>query len=167
MWLFDRANHIRLRNEADGRSRSDWTCHEMWERDGSAIIYHGTLSNGHLYIGRVNPDGTGVREIALPASYKRYGHFTVGGPNMLVSDGCYEEDGDRPAKNWATGIARWFPLCRSLSSWKSQDEHPHPIFDHALRHAYFTSDMDGKRAVYRIAVNHPRSTGAVVTGLRT
>ncbi len=172
MWLFDGARHIRLRTEGDGRSRTDWTCHEMWERDGSAIIYHGTLASGHLYIGRVNPDGTGVREIALPAGYKRYGHFTVGDTNMLVSDGCYEEDGDRPAEggdwislvhvNWATGMARWFPLCRSLSSWKSQDEHPHPIFDHSLRYAYFTSDMDGKRAVYRIAVNHALSTSAAL-----
>lgn len=162
MWLFDGLEHVRLRTEDEGRSRHDWACHEMWERDGSAIIYHGRHSSGPHYIGRVEPDGTGNREIALPASYKRYGHFTVGARNTLISDGYYEEVGDRESDegdwislvdvNWAKGMARWFPLCRSSSSWKSQDEHPHPIFDHALRYAYFTSDMDGKRAVYRIAV---------------
>ena len=162
MWLFDGSRHICLRTEDEVRSRKDWTCHEMWERDGSAIIYHGAYSCGNAYIGRVNPDGTGAREIALPFNYKRYGHFTVGAPSMLVSDGYYEEENDKKTEggdwisfvdvNWGSGIARWFPLCRSSSSWKSQDEHPHPILDHAIRHAYFTSDLDGKRAVYRIEV---------------
>ncbi len=160
MWLFDGTRHIRLRTEDEVRSRQDWTCHEMWESDGSAIIYHGAYPSGLAYIGRVNPDGTGAREIALPSNYKRYGHFTVGAPDMLVSDGYYEEKDDKKSDggdwisrvdvNWANGIARWFPLCRSSSSWKSQDEHPHPIFDHANRYVYFTSDLDGKRAVYRI-----------------
>lgn len=161
MWLFDGVEHVRLRTEDKGRSRHDWTCHEMWERDGSAIIYHGRHAKGAHYIGRVEPDGSGMREIALPANYKRYGHYTVGAPNTLISDGYYEEEGDREADegdwislvevDWPNGNARWFPLCRSSSSWKSQDEHPHPIFDHSLRHAYFTSDMEGKRAIYRTA----------------
>lgn len=162
MWLFDGSRHLRLRTEYEGRSRRDWACHEMWKRDGSAIIYHGGHSCGQSYIGRVNSDGTGTREIALPAKYKRYGHFTVGATNMLVSDGYYEEEDDRKTDggdwislvdvSWENGVARWFPLCRSSSSWKSQDEHPHPILDHAIRHAYFTSDVEGKRAVYRVGV---------------
>ncbi len=169
MWLFDGTEHRRLRTEGEGRSRKDWTCHEMWERDGTAIIYHGAFAGGPAYIGRVKPDGTGMTEIALPADYKRYGHFTVGSPGVLISDGYYEEDGDEDRSggdwisridvNWENGTARWSPLCRSSSSWKSQDEHPHPIIDHAMRYAYFTSDADGKRAVYRISV-----TGSVEQG---
>jgi oligogalacturonide lyase len=95
MWLFDGHNHLRLRTEENGRSRDDWACHEMWERDGSAIIYHGGFTDGTPYIGRVNPDGTNHKEIALKTGCKRYGHFTVGNSNVLVSDGYYEEPGDK------------------------------------------------------------------------
>jgi len=48
MWLWNGRQHIRLRNEGDGRSSADWTCHEMWERDGSAIIYHGSYAKGRV-----------------------------------------------------------------------------------------------------------------------
>jgi Tol biopolymer transport system component len=41
-------------------------------------------------------------------------------------------------------------MCRNGSSWKSQDEHPHPVYNHAANAVYFTSDKSGKRAVYRI-----------------
>ena len=113
-------------------------------------------------VGRVRPDGTGLTEIALPAEDKRYGHFTGGAPGGLVSDGYYEEEADKVSPggdgislievDWENGSARWSPLCRHSSSWKSQDEHPHPLLDHSLQFAYFTSDVDGKRAIYRIRV---------------
>ena len=162
MWLWDGHQHIRLRTEGEGRSRADWTCHEMWERDGSAIIYHGRYSNGTSYIGRVNPDGSGLIEIPLPAEWKRYGHFTVGDPGWLVTDGCYEQADDPKGGNgawicvvhvdWQAKHYDWQPLCRNGSSWKSQDAHPHPIFDHAGNAVCFTSDKAGKRAIYRVAL---------------
>lgn len=162
VWLFDGARHIRLRPEGNGISRNDWACHEMWERDGQQIIYHGGYVNGGYFIGRVRPDGSERAEIALPATYRRYGHFTVSNQNLLVSDGYYETEAD-PAGNqgcwistidvdWQAKRATWTPLCRNGSSWDSQDSHPHPIFDHACRYIYFTSDMDGRRAVYRVSV---------------
>jgi hypothetical protein len=159
MWLWDGKKHIRLRNEGAGRKASDWTCHEMWERDGSAIIYHGNYDGGPSYIGRVNPDGTGTIEVPLPADWKRYGHFTVGNPGWLVSDGCYEKPDDPKGNgawisvvhiDWKAKSFVWFPMCRNGSSWKSQDEHPHPVYNHAANAVYFTSDKSGKRAVYRI-----------------
>ena len=67
MWLWDGKSHRRLRPEGGGCHRDDWTCHEMWERDGSAIIYHGNFTNGVSYVGRVFPDGSGRVEIPLPA----------------------------------------------------------------------------------------------------
>jgi len=73
MWLWDGKKHLQLRDEGDGRSRYDWTCHEMWQRDGKAIIYHGNYNKGSSYIGRINPDGSGRIEITLPAGWKRYG----------------------------------------------------------------------------------------------
>jgi len=162
MWLFDGRQHLRLRTEGEGRSREDWTCHEMWERDGTAIIYHGGYKNGPSYVGRVKPDGSGRVEIPLPQAWERYGHFTVGRPGELVSDGYFEQPDDpraghgawlcRVTADWAAGRLDWQPLCRNGSSWNSQDSHPHPIFNHAVDAVYFTSDQDGKRAVWRIAV---------------
>ena len=164
MWLFDGSKHMRLRTVDKGRSKDDWTCHEMWERDGSAIIYHGKYANGSPYIGSVRPDGSGLMETTLKTGCNRYGHFTVGKPNVLVTDGYYEQEGDRNTwggdwisrldVNWGNGDIRWTPLCRSGSSWKTQDAHPHPIIDHASSFVYFTSDVDGKRAVYRIALGN-------------
>ncbi|MDD5349691.1 MAG: oligogalacturonate lyase family protein [Chthoniobacteraceae bacterium] len=160
MWLWDGKQHRRLRTEG----AADWTCHEMWERDGRAILYHGSYEGGSAYIGRVRPDGSKRVEIALPGGWKRYGHFTEGGAGLLVSDGYYEEPGDgEPAGwggswisilhvDWEARRIDWQPLCVSGSSWKSQDAHPHPIFNHAADAVYFTSDREGKRAVYRIAV---------------
>ena len=171
MWLWDGKSHLRLRTEGDGRSRADWTCHEMWERDGSAIIYHGGYAKGASYLGRVNPDGTGRVEIALPAEWKRYGHFTVGRPGWLVTDGCYEQPGDPPGNgawisvlhvDWAAKRYDWQPLCRNGSSWKSQDAHPHPIFNHAADAVCFTSDKTGKRAVYRVEAPVGPATAAAV-----
>ena len=169
MWLFDGKCHLRLRTEGDGRSGNDWACHEMWERDGAAIIYHGGLAGRGPCIGRVNPDGSDIREIVLTQGCERYGHFTGGAPGVLVSDGYYETAGDRRAicfgetlggdwisrvdANWEKGTFVWTPLCRSGSSWAGQDEHPHPIIDHGSRFVYFNSDRDGRRAVYRIPLN--------------
>lgn len=161
MWLWNGKEHIRLRTEGEGRSREDWTCHEMWERDGSAIIYHGNFRNGPTYIGRVKPDGTDRVEIALPKSWGRYGHFTGGDPGWLVTDGCYEQPGDFGKwggawisvlkVDWAAKRYDWQPLLRHGTSWSSQDAHPHPIYSHAGDSVFFTSDKGGKRAVYRVA----------------
>lgn len=166
IWLWDGKTHLRMRDEAEGRNRNDWTCHEMWQRDGKAIIYHGDYKNGPAYIGRIFPDGSGRIEIPLPPGWKRYGHFTEGDSNLIVTDGYYAQHDDKlfpndPDQgrwicllkvNWEQKQIQWIPLCRSRSSWRTQDEHPHPIFDHASKSVLFTSDREGKRAVYQIAV---------------
>lgn len=168
MWLWDGSRHIRLRPEAPGRSRRDWVCHEMWERDGSAIIYHGSFADGGpAYIGRLDMTSGQIREIPVQAGWREYGHFTTGRPGQLVSDGYYKDPAIAPGDpktphgwsgkwvstieiDWPAGTMQWTPLALSGSSWKTQDEHPHPIFDHACRYVYFTSDREGHRAVYRV-----------------
>jgi oligogalacturonide lyase len=162
MWLWDGHRHLRLRPESGQCRRDDWTCHEMWERDGSAIIYHGKYASGQTYIGRVNPDGSGLVEVSLPKHWDRYGHFTVGGPGWLVTDGCYVAESDISKSggkwisvlkvDWNARTYQWQPLCRHDSSWQSQDAHPHPIFNHAADHVLFTSDQSGKRAIYSVPV---------------
>jgi hypothetical protein len=178
MWLWDVKSHRRLRNAAGEKSRGDWVCHEMWSRDGAHIIYHGRYAgtapvtsggqlvfgggNGASFIGRCNADGSDAVEIALPTQYTRYGHFTVGNDDLLVTDGYYETADDPPGNgawisllkpDWNNRAIDWRPICRHGSSWKSQDEHPHPIFDHAGRTVYFTSDRTGRRAIYRVEVS--------------
>ncbi len=165
MWYFDGKDHLRLRHEGNGRSRDDFTCHEMWEREGAAAIYHGIYADGTAYLGRVVPEtrGVGPTEIALSTGCARYGHFTVGQAGVLVSDGYYEQAGDREGwagdwicrvdVDWEQAELNWTPLCRSGSSWRTQDEHPHPIIDHHSQFVYFTSDRDGRRAIYRIPLS--------------
>jgi hypothetical protein len=174
MWLWDGERHRALRDESgaadasDGahRSRDDWLCHEMWERDGGHVVYHGGHGRDYndppCFLGRVDARGGRRREIALPDGWDQYGHFSVGPSGRLVSDGYYrtaESAGGWAGEwiaiadvDWDAGLVEWRPLARHGSSWSSQDAHPHPIFDHAGRFVYFTSDRDGKRAVYRVEV---------------
>ena len=102
MWLWDGERHIRLRHEGDGRSKADWTCHEMWQADGKYIIYHGKYADGRAYVGRVDPNGRDPVEIALPDAYHRYGHFTAGNRHndWLVTDGYYHPEGVPENSNW-------------------------------------------------------------------
>jgi oligogalacturonide lyase len=165
MWLWDGSHHRPLRDESDGRSRRDWACHEMWTRDGREVIYHGSLAGGPAFVGRVIPETGQIVEIPLESSFLGYGHFTVGEGSTLVSDGYYHPptDPDPPRgrggrfisivrPDWERRTLHWEPLCEHGSSWNSQDEHPHPVFDNACRWIYFTSDRDGRRAVWRMAV---------------
>lgn len=160
IWLWDGSRHRPLRREGAGRSRDDWACHEMWERDGRAVIYHGRYVDGRAFIGRVAIAGGEPVEIALPPDWTRYGHFTVGpDESRLVSDGYYAAGPGDTAKvspwlsrldiDWQKPGISWRTLCRTDSSWDSQDSHPHPIYDAAGRFVYFTSDRDGRRAIYR------------------
>jgi hypothetical protein len=162
VWLWDGTTHRRLRTEGARRSRQDWICHEMWERDGSGVIYHGAYADGRQFLGRVALDASEPNEIGLRPDFRRYGHFTVGPRRgSLVTDGYYTtgttEDRDencpwlcRLEVDWEAATIDWVPLGRSDSSWKTQDEHPHPIFDNAGRLVYFTSDRSGRRAIYRL-----------------
>ncbi len=169
MWLYHRGTVTRLRpagTNADGSLRrpEDWTCHEMWQRDGSGIVYHGTRGDVP-YLGQVNISGSSHIELAFPEGWTRYGHFTVSSdPTLLVGDGYIEvPDAQRSPHragqwisliraDWQAGSLRWLPLCEHGSSWRGQDTHPHPIFSHDDSEILFTSDVDGKRALYAVPV---------------
>jgi hypothetical protein len=161
IWSWDGQRHLALRSEGAGRDRSDWTCHEMWQRDGGTVIYHGLYAGGGAYIGRVAANGRDPVELRLPEGWSRYGHFTVGSqPSILVTDGYYKADEtdtqrvspwiSRLDVDWESGAIRWRVLGRSDSNWDSQDSHPHPILDADDRYVYFTSNCEGRRAIYRL-----------------
>lgn len=166
VWLWNGKEHIRLRTEGNGRSRADWACHEMWQADGKYIIYHGKYQDGNAFVGRVSPAGGDNIEIRLPAEYERYGHFTAGNihNNWLVSDGYFHPAGVPTNNNWGgewisiqkvdweNNSIEWIPLTEHKSLWNCQDSHPHPIYDHSDTSIYFTSNRDGKRAVFKINI---------------
>lgn len=163
MWLWNGREHVRLRREEDGFDRRDWACHEMWTRNGAEIIYHGKLHNGPAYVGKIDLATLRNTEVPFPHDYRNYGHFTVSNTGRLVSDGYYQTPDDTPVPkpfehcgtwislqdvDWSARTIRWTPIVRHGSNWDSQDSHPHPIFNHRADRIYFTSNRDGKRAVY-------------------
>lgn len=160
MWLWDGKQHRCLRHEEAGRNRGDWTCHEMWQADGAAIIYHGAYRNGPGYLGRVAMNDFSICEIPFPADYTSYGHFTISVHGVLVSDGYYHTPDAFSTEgsawistqkvDWQKGEISWTPICRHNSSWSNQDCHPHPIFNCQGHAIYYTSDCSGKRKIYKI-----------------
>ncbi len=164
MWLWDGERHRCIRPAGDGRRPDDWACHEVWTPAGDAVVYHGSFHDGPAMVGRWRVADNMRTEIPLPARFTRYGHFQIGPErdDLLVCDGYYEQDEDEPgaarwlslqAVDWDAGTVDWTPLCPHGSPWRDQDDHPHPIFDHAAKHIYFTgSTPAGRRAVYRIAI---------------
>ena len=165
IWVFDGKRHIQARTEGDGRSRDDWTCHEMWERTTGNLIYHGIYANGIAYIGRIVyrnfPDmhDYSIVEIPFPKEYVKYGHFTVSNTDLLVTDGYYQVDGEKTTKgewisvlkpDWDKKTIEWTPLCRHESDWDHSDGHPHPVFNHAADAVFFNSNKDGNRSVYSV-----------------
>ncbi|MGH7145232.1 MAG: oligogalacturonate lyase family protein [Planctomycetota bacterium] len=165
MWLFDGATgtHRRLREAGAGRSAADWTCHEVFDRTGRYIYYHGSYHQGVGYVGRIDRSTGGMVELGFPTEYKRYGHFTARGDGLLVSDGYYQDGSETETPrqgawislqrcDWSAGRIDWVPLCRHGSSWDSQDSHPHPIFSHRGDAVLFTSDREGHRAVYQVGL---------------
>jgi WD40 repeat protein len=169
IWIFDGRQHIRMRTEGEGRSRNDGVSHEMWERGTGNLIYHGGRSDAPQFIGRIafkdphNPLDYTISEIHLPEVCKKYGHFTVSNSNLLASDGKYVTPGEKESwggewitlfkPDWEKKTLELEPLCRHLSSWSCQEVHPHPVFNHASNAIFFTSDFEGKRAVYKVDIN--------------
>jgi len=165
LWLWDGSAHRRLRTEGQGRSRNDWSCHEMWTHDGRSIIYHGKFADGTAYVGRVSPEGGDNVEIALPKHYHRYGHFTAGTvhADWLVSDGYWHPDGapenglwggqwiTRLQVDWEARRIDWVPLCEHHSRWDCQDSHPHPVFVQGDDSIVFTTNLGGGRSVARVS----------------
>jgi oligogalacturonide lyase len=162
MWLWDGQSIRSLRSESSQRRRADWVCHEIWTHDGNHVLYHGRYADGPAFVGRLHPDGDACIEIALPARFTRYGHFTASPrDDRLVTDGYYESPDEANTgwggrwisvvtTDWSARTLQWSPLCQHGSSWRSQDEHPHPVFSHDASEVLFTSDRSGSRQVYAV-----------------
>jgi oligogalacturonide lyase len=131
------------------------------------------------FLGRAIVDEGVVDEVPFPPGFDRYGHFAVVGDSRVVTDGCATfgtEDVRRPVPSrldaadapgeddggswistvrvdWDAGHVEFVPLARHGSSWSSQDAHPHPVVDADRSRVVFTSDRDGRRAVYAVGLD--------------
>jgi oligogalacturonide lyase len=138
LWLWDGCRHRMLRDEAatsangHGRSRRDWITHETWTRDGAHVVYHGGLGRRYheppCFVGRVSVEGGDRQEVLFPDEWNQYGHFSVGKPGKVVSDGYYRtpETADGWGQwisvaevDWDAGTMNWRPLTRHGSSWST------------------------------------------------
>ena len=175
IWLWNGRFHRALRTIDEGRNINDVVYHEVWNEDGSQVIYHGTYAySGIHYIGRITVETGEIREIPLPEYYSGYGHFTLHGDDLLVSDGYYQApDGQEEAEketeapkgwnaeskwltvqkvDWERKNIEWIPLKKHGSSWATQDAHPHPIFAPDGKRVYYTTDVNGKLEVHSCEV---------------
>jgi len=179
MWIWDGNKHFRLREEDGVKNRNDFICHEVWEKNGDFIFYHGRYMNGVCFLGRVDPEGKKSIEIEFPLEYKREGHFIPGKNGFFVTDGFYEDRGlperirlklKRTFKketsfcgryltlvkaDWNERRINWYPICRHGSDWSDQSCHPHPLLDNHGRRVYFNSNRKGKNAIYSAAIAAP------------
>ena len=92
LWVWDGKKHIQLRKDSNQTSKNDWVCHEMWSSDGNDIIYHGMHKNKNHFIGKIEYDTNNTIEINMLKEFNEYGHFTIGGGILLISDGYLKID---------------------------------------------------------------------------
>ncbi|MCR8630372.1 oligogalacturonate lyase family protein [Paenibacillus radicis (ex Xue et al. 2023)] len=160
IWLYRNGRIEKVRDQSN-QSNSLWVCHEMWSKDGSTILYHGTRgipndpsmkrneSTEHAasFVGTANlSDGT-YSEIEFPQHMTAYGHFTVGNDlDLLLTDGIIDAQSIHLCRtDWLSGQLTYERICHHHSSFTVQDVHPHPIFSHDDRYVLFSSDAHNER----------------------
>lgn len=161
MWLWNSRTkaHTKLRTKENVIKPEGWACHEMYKDDGTAIIYHGRYDDDINFVGKIDTqDISKLTEIPFDKHFTKYGHFTANNDGLLVTDGYYQRDNESTPNakyistlsvDWEKGNIIWKEICAHNSTWKNQDCHPHPIFNHKGDEIYFTSDFTGKCGIYR------------------
>jgi len=161
IWLYKDGKIRKIRDQSP-EGLSIWVCHEMWQRDGHRIIYHGSKTvdgvSGVNFVGMAQLDGAGMTEcdgsedeiveLHFPQNMRAYGHFTVSSDDeRLVTDGVIDSSSIHLVRaGWENRELSWELLCRHHSSFSVQDVHPHPIFSHDDRYVLFTSDAHNERS---------------------
>lgn len=161
MWLIneDGSNVRKVRTHAAGESCT----HEFWVPDGSALIYVSYLKGEQQrHIRRYNPD-TGVDEelMQMPACShlmsNEHGTLLVGdgvGTPVDVNDTKgYTIENDPWLYVFDTKTGQHAKLAQHNSTWRVLDgdrqvTHPHPSFSPDDSQVLFTSDYEGKPALY-------------------
>lgn len=161
MWMVnqDGSNVRKVKEHAEGESCT----HEFWVPDGSALIYVSYLKGQQgRSIYRFDPQ-TGVNEevMSMPACSHLMSNFDG---SMLVGDGSgtpvdvndtgsYTIDNDPYLYGFDVAKKTAFRIARHDTSWATvansrQVTHPHPSFTPDEKAVLFSSDKDGKPALY-------------------
>ncbi|YBP36637.1 oligogalacturonate lyase family protein [Klebsiella pneumoniae] len=162
MWLVNEdGSHVRkVKTHAPGESCT----HEFWVPDGSALIYVSYLKGQQgRTISRFNPD-TGVNEAVMNDARLFTSDEQRSTARMLVGDGSgtpvdvkdtggYSIDNDPWLYVFNVAKKRYFRVARHDTSWATvansrQVTHPHPSFTPDDSAILFSSDKDGKPAIY-------------------
>lgn len=161
MWLVneDGSKVRKVKEHAPGESCT----HEFWVPDGSYLMYVSyTKGEQDRTICRFNPD-TGINEplMGMPACSHLMSNFDG---TLLVGDGSgtpvdvkdtegYTIQNDPFLYVFDVAKREHYQLCAHNTSWEvfegnRQITHPHPSFTPDNRQVLFTSDVDGKPALY-------------------
>lgn len=161
MWLVneDGSNIRKVKTHAEGESCT----HEFWVPNGSALVYVSYLKGEQgRTVYRFDPN-TGVNEaiMAMPACSHLMSNFDG---TLLVGDGSgspvdvndadgYSIDNDPYIYVFDVAEKRYFRAARHDTSWATvansrQVTHPHPSFTPDDSAVLFSSDKDGKPALY-------------------
>ncbi|EHD21692.1 MULTISPECIES: oligogalacturonate lyase [Brenneria] len=161
MWFIneDGGNMRKVKEHAPGESCT----HEFWVPDGSALIYVSYhKGNSHRYICSVDPVTLENRRLtAMPPCSHLMSNFDG---SLLVGDGSdapvdVQDDGGYKIENdpflyvFNMRTGQRHRVAQHNTSWKvlqgdRQVTHPHPSFTPDDKQILFTSDADGKPALY-------------------
>ncbi|MCL2900130.1 oligogalacturonate lyase [Brenneria tiliae] len=161
MWFIneDGSNMRKVKEHAPGESCT----HEFWVPNGSALIYVSYhKGNPHRYICSVDPVTLENRQLTVmpPCSHLMSnvdGSLLVGdgsdAPVDVQDDGGYKIENDPFLYVFNMRTARQHRVAQHNTSWKvlqgdRQVTHPHPSFTPDDKQILFTSDVDGKPALY-------------------
>lgn len=161
MWLVneDGRNMRKVKTHAEGESCT----HEFWVPDGSALIYVSYLKGQKgRSICRFDPQ-TGVNEEVMPMPACSHLMSNFDG-SLLVGDGSgtpedvkdtdgYTIENDPYLYGFDVAKKETFRIARHDTSWATiansrQVTHPHPSFTPDNKAVLFSSDKDGKPALY-------------------
>lgn len=161
MWLVNRdgTNERKVREHLEGESCT----HEFWIPDGSALAYVSYMKGQQeRYIRKYSPD-TNIDQIIMemPACSHLMSNFDG---SLFVGDGSGSPVDVSDTSGYTIQNDPWLYILRPLdnktvrlvkhnSSWKVLDgdrqvTHPHPSFSPNDKHVLFTSDFEGKPALY-------------------
>lgn len=165
MWLVNRdgTNERKVRDHAVGESCT----HEFWVPDGSALAYVSYMKGQQeRYIRAYYPDTNEDKLVmTMPACSHLMSNFDgtlyigdgSGSPVDVADSSGYKIENDpwlyilRPKDN------KTIKLAKHNSSWKVLDgdrqvTHPHPSFSPDNKYVLFSSDFEGKPALYLVSI---------------
>lgn len=126
----------------------EWACHECWDPQGRALVYHGgRRGGGGAYVERRGWDGALLARRAADGVAFQHATLSADGASYLID--C----ADGLIRRWGIDGGGLEVLCRHDSRYDDQDAHPHPRSAPDGRSLVFTSCRAGACDVYEVALD--------------